>query len=90
MVLVGFAFGTGVIGGGMRASTCRITAAGYRGVREGIIWGGKRANAINSSGRLDANLSKRGVSLACEGCSGSPESRLRVEEQRLYCSQYSN
>ncbi len=74
--MVGLFFGTGVIGGGMRASTCRMSAAGYRGVREGIMYGGNRAQVINSSGRLDADLSRRGVSLVCEGCNGIPESSL--------------
>lgn len=74
--VVGLVFGTGVTGGGMRASTCRISAAGYRGVREGIMWGGKRANVISSLGRLDANSSKRGASLACEGCNGIPNGSM--------------
>ena len=70
--VVGLFLGPGVIGGGMRASTCRINAGGYRGIREGMMWGGSRAKVINSSGKFTVNLSRRGLSLACKGCNDIP------------------
>ena len=42
-------------GGGIRARIYRTRAAGYRGLREGITYGGIRANAISSSESIDTN-----------------------------------
>lgn len=78
--LVGLLLGTGVIGGGIRASTCRISAGGYRGIRQGIMWGGSRAKVVNSWGKFAANSSRGRLSLACEGCKGIPGRGKRREQ----------